>query len=320
MTKTWHRPTLWLAGVMALLLLGTLVGLLVDDRVIQGSSVWLKPMKFALSLAVYSATLSWMLSLPHKGKRWTSLLATVIALIMSVEVALIALQGSRGAFSHFSKESDPYNHAVQFAFGFVNIVFLSAIALALVLTFQRATDRPVFRAVRTGLALTVLGISVGYLMLFANPRHTTAIDGEGRTVGLDGGHGVGGPDGGPGLPLTGWSTTGGDLRVPHFFGLHGLQVMIVLALLTARLAERNRLRVVLVGGLGYFGLLALLTWQALHAEPLTKPGATTLAAGGALAVATALGLWWALRSGTPAGPRPGAGESPTAKSPVHSSE
>ena len=44
-----------------------------------------------------------------------------------------------------------------------------------------------------------------------------------------GGHTIGAPDGTPGLPLVNWSRTHGDLRIPHFFGLHGLQAIPLLA-------------------------------------------------------------------------------------------
>ncbi len=80
---------------------------------------------------------------------------------------------------------------------------------------------------------------------------------------------MGAEDGGPGLPVVGWSTTGGDLRVAHFFGLHALQVMPLLGFLlgglrAAWLGVRHRLALVWAAGFAYLGLVLLLAWQALR--------------------------------------------------------
>jgi hypothetical protein len=95
--------------------------------------------------------------------------------------------------------------------------------------------------------------------------------------------------------LLGWDTTGGDLRIPHFIGLHALQVLPLLALAltllpaTARLAEQARVRLVLIGAAGYAGLFALTLWQALRGQPLTAPDLWTIAAGTGLIVLVAGG-------------------------------
>ncbi|MDD9206205.1 hypothetical protein PU560_06945, partial [Georgenia sp. 10Sc9-8] len=58
-TITWHRPLLWLAAAMGVLALVATVGTVVDDRTVLGADVWHKPLKFAISIAVYAVTLSW---------------------------------------------------------------------------------------------------------------------------------------------------------------------------------------------------------------------------------------------------------------------
>ncbi|MEV0682039.1 hypothetical protein AB0I60_36510 [Actinosynnema sp. NPDC050436] len=296
MTKTWHRPTLWLAWAMAALTLVSLGGLLFDGRVLQGSPVWLKPFKFAVSLAVYSATLSWMLSLAHRGRRFTSGLGTTIAVIMFADVGLIAVQAARGTFSHYNTSQDFWNVLTQNMFKYtIPVMFFANVALAIVLSVQRLRDRQTTWGIRTGLYLAVLGMASGYLMVGQGKR-STATDAAGHEIGLRGGNTVGAPDGGDGIPVTAWSTTGGDLRIPHFFGMHGLQVMVLVALAVTALSlsERARVRLVGVAAFGYGGLFALLTWQALRGEPLVHPSTTTLVVLAGLVALVAAGVAWTI--------------------------
>ena len=44
----------------------SLVGLWVDPRTITGAPAWLKPAKFAASIAIYSLTLAWLFTLPRR--------------------------------------------------------------------------------------------------------------------------------------------------------------------------------------------------------------------------------------------------------------
>ena len=111
--------------------------------------------------------------------------------------------------------------------------------------------------------MTLVGLLEGFVMVALN------------------GHAVGVPDGGPGLPLVGWSTTGGDLRIAHFVGMHALQGLPLLAAALAavgRLDEKTRVGLVRIAAAAWTGLVVLLAWQALRAQPLLAPDAVTLAA------------------------------------------
>ena len=84
-----------------------------------------------------------------------------------------------------------------------------------------------------------------------------------------GAHSVGGSDGGPGLPVTGWSTEHGDIRVAHFVGMHAMQALPAMALLLAPIASAvTRRRAVLAASAAYAVVFAILLVQALNGHPL----------------------------------------------------
>ena len=87
---------------------------------------------------------------------------------------------------------------------------------------------------------------------------------------VHGAHTVGARDGLAGLPFLNWSSAHGDLRVPHFFALHALQIMPLAALVLTR--TRWRPAAQLTALLAFFGaymtVVALLFRQAMAGHPL----------------------------------------------------
>jgi hypothetical protein len=258
-----------LAGVAAL-----------DHRTLLGAPLWFKPLKFAISFAAYGAALAWMLGQVHtpalRRTGW------VIVAVSSIEMVIITGQAARGVRSHFN--DDDATGITLYGIMGVTIVVLYIATLAIALRFLRepGRDPAAGLAIRLGLGVGLVGLAVGFVMV--------AI----------GSHTVGLPDGGPGLLLVGWSTTGGDLRAAHFVGMHALQLLPLLAAGLAaftggRLDDAGRRRIVLATGAGYLALVLLLTWQALRAQPLLAPDGPTLAALAVILVATGAGIATARR-------------------------
>ncbi|WP_433124621.1 hypothetical protein ACQPWW_20015 [Micromonospora sp. CA-240977] len=279
----WNRPLMLLVAAMTVLTVVAAVGILVDARVLTGAPIWLKPLKFGVSFVLYGATLAWMLSLLPRRSRAVEGAVIVIVAVAVVENAIIVAQVLRGQTSHFN-DSTPLNTALFASMGAaIMLLFFAHLVIGVVVLIQRIPDRVAATAVGWGLGLSLLGMLAAVPM--ALPMQDPGIEGIG------GAHSVGVPDGGPGLPVLGWSTTGGDLRIGHFVGLHALQALPILAILLSRFAtrldERTRARLLVVAGSAYGVLTVLLTWQALRGQPLLRPDAGTLIAVTALVVATA---------------------------------
>ncbi len=289
-----HLGLFWLATTMVGLCV-LLVGFSTfDTRTLLGTPIWIKPLKFALSFALYGSALAWMLSRLRPGSfRITGWIIIAGAMI---EMIVIVGQAARGVRSHFNDDTalDATLYTGVMA-GTVAVIWLATLAIALRFLRAEAGDRATTAAVRAGLLIAVAGMGVGIIMS------------------SNGGHAVGVPDGGPGLPFVNWSTTGGDLRVGHFLGMHALQLLPIMAALLAAtgLSEAVRHRLVLIIGVAVAGVVALVTWQAQRGQPLLAPDPLTLATLGALLAGTAVGAAATLRIRNPAPPAAPASDRPT---------
>jgi hypothetical protein len=269
------------------------IGMLVDPRVISGAPAWLKPFKFAVSTAIYSLTLAWLFQWLPEWPRVRRVVGRTTALVFVLEVAIIGVQAWRGTTSHFNV-STPLN-AVLFGVMGTAIMVQTAVsvAVAVALWRQRFAERSLGWALRLGMTLTIVGALTGPLMT----RPTAAQLADARATGhitTTGAHTVGSVDGGRGIPITGWSRDHGDLRVPHFVGLHAIQALalVVVVLRRWRRSDSARVQAVLAVAASYTSLFALLLWQALHGESLVTPGTGTAEALMIWAAATMLALGW----------------------------
>ncbi len=254
----WHRPLTAFAGAMAVLAVVATIGLFTDDRILVGVPIWLKPLKFSISFVLYGFTLAWMLSLLRRGRRvgwWAGTVIAVASVIEMTDATLFSIMGST-----------------------IVVLWLTNALIAVLLLMDRVADPAMSWAIRLGFGVMLIGLGLGFLMVTPTPAQQQQIS-AGIAPAVVGAHSVGVPDGGPSMPLTGWSTAGGDLRIPHFIGIHALQLLpLLVLLLMRRFPMAVQVRLVFVAAGTYAGLLGLTSWQALRGQPLVHPDGLTLGA------------------------------------------
>lgn len=232
-----------------------LVGVALDSRLILGINPWIKPLKFALSIAIYVFTVALLLhGIKDVAPRSVHWISRGVALSMSVEIVCIALQSWRGVPSHFNHAS-PFDEAIFSAMGLMialNTFFMAWLLVLYVRTPSRL-PRPILWGVRSGLLVFLAGSAVGGLMVRRDA------------------HAVGTPEGGPGLPFLNWSTQGGDLRPAHALGLHALQILPLVGWAASRRrtwSEAWTTAAVMVFAGSYALVTGLLLAQALAGRPV----------------------------------------------------
>ena len=186
----------------------------IDARLLYGVSVWEKPSKFFLSLAIHMATLAWGISLlPAEQRRSRGIRIASFAFLAAAvfEMAYMTFQSSLGEASHFNRSTTFHN--IMYA-----LMGLGAMTLTVTTAYIG------WRIRKPG--TSPLQFAAGW-SFFVSALTTTMVAGY---LSSGTGHWIGGDQtDATGLPFFHWSATGGDLRVAHFAALHLMQAVPLIA-------------------------------------------------------------------------------------------
>jgi hypothetical protein len=103
------------ALLMLAAMIPTLVLAVVDERTLREVGIWVKPLKFMASTALFSLTTAWFMGLLPQARRNAPVSRAVVWTLVWTslfEVAYISLQAALGAPSHYNT-ADPF-HAAMF--------------------------------------------------------------------------------------------------------------------------------------------------------------------------------------------------------------
>ncbi|WP_235298234.1 hypothetical protein [Portibacter marinus] len=232
----------------------SVAGLILDERTLKGVNVWIKPLKFNISTAIYMSTVGFLITFYPYSRLKTRLINGVVAWTLLIEMIIINLQAARGVHSHYNV-SNPFDGIL---FGMMGILIGVNVIIMLLLFMD---------AIRLRLKLELMlqiAIVLGWIVVIGGSWV------GGQMIGQMA-HNVGVPDGGQGIPLLNWSTIAGDLRVAHFFGLHGIQVIPLFALWVSNswnVKKLAKFMAVVIFGLLYASWIAFTFYQAKQGLPL----------------------------------------------------
>ncbi|MBM3505277.1 MAG: hypothetical protein FJX65_15555 [Alphaproteobacteria bacterium] len=242
--------------LLVLAIIPTLFAMALDGRTLNGVSVWSKPLKFEVALAVYFGTLAWFarwVSPEARASRGYRLFSGIVVSCVTAEMLWIVGAAAFGVASHFNVAS-PLMAALYGLMGLFAVTLTSAAPLYGVLIHRHRGNglNPTLRlALTTGLGLTfVLTVLVAGFMA----------SGQSHLIGGNGSDAEG-------LAFMGWARDGGDLRVAHFFASHAMHVIPAFGLLVAMLGIKHGRAAVAAFSAAFIAFVVYVFAEALLGQP-----------------------------------------------------
>lgn len=222
-----------------------------DSVQVLGINRWIKPMKFFVSTAIFVWTTAVFLYHLKDYKKSSFVISWGMVLIFLIEMSAVVLQAARGTTSHFNVK-EPFDGILFAVMGLFIVCNTLLAAYLLLLCFIGKIDLP---------KSIVWGMRLGLILFLASSF-------EGGYMSMQMAHSVGVADGGAGLPVTNWSSKGGDLRVAHFFGLHAFQAVPFFAYTLEKYKLKSPTVWTFAFALTYLSIFTFLLIQALDGQPL----------------------------------------------------
>ena len=217
-----NQVLFWLGFAHLIIFILLLVYYPFNSVMVLGINSVIKPMKFALSIWIYSWTMGLILNYVE-DKRKVKIYSWVAVIAMCFEQFAITSQALKGELSHF-------NHSNTY--GIVLFALMGVFILTITLWTAYITYIFIKQKTHNLSPVIVFSIKIGLICFVVFSLF------GGYISGLQG-HTVGSADGGKGILFLNWSTLFGDLRVAHFFGIHSLQIIPLFAIVFDKYLAKN---------------------------------------------------------------------------------
>ena len=208
-----HLNVWWQAVVLLLvfLVINTLLYFL-DRRVLADELLWVKPIKFEISIIIHFITLAGLAALLSPDKRnsnsWKTM-SSVVVVAGLFEVLYIFLQAARERESHYNI-STPVESAMYGLMGLGAIALVAGsfyLGCLLYREYQPERNSALLLSSALGLVIgSVLTLIIAGYLSSSESGYAIETDMQALRV-----------------PIFSWYLNGQDLRIPHFFATHMMQ-------------------------------------------------------------------------------------------------